>query len=64
MRILRTSPVSGKTRILDIDISQEQLTAWEQGELIQRAAPHLSEDDREFIITGITSDEWDSIFSE
>jgi hypothetical protein len=32
------------------------------GELIQNAMPHLSADDREFVKTGITGEEWDQLF--
>jgi hypothetical protein len=43
---------------LDIDVTDEQMVAWRSGELIQKAMPHLSDDDREFIMTGITPEEW------
>jgi hypothetical protein len=32
--------------------------------LIQDAFPTLTADEREFILTGITSEEWDEIFPE
>ena len=62
MMITRTSPVSGITRTLDINVTESQLAAWQAGTLIQKAMPHLSADDREFIKTGITSEEWDKLF--
>lgn len=61
MKITRTSIVTGITRTLDINITEEQLQAWKDGMFIQDAAPHLSPDDREFIISGITPDEWDEV---
>ena len=61
--ITRTSPVSGITRTRDIPVTESQLQAWQVGNmLIQKAMPHLSADDREFIKTGITSEEWDKLF--
>jgi hypothetical protein len=36
----------------------------EDGELIQDAFPGLNSDQREFIQTGITIEEWDEIFGE
>jgi hypothetical protein len=36
----------------------EQISRWRTGELIQDAMPNLSADDREFIKTGITPEEW------
>ena len=59
MLITRTSMVSGITRTRDIPVTEKQLDDWESGMLIQRAMPTLSDDDREFIISGITSEEWD-----
>jgi hypothetical protein len=64
MRIVRTSPFSGKTNIREINVTEAQIEAWEGGELIQDAMPHLSADDREFIMTGVTSEEFESIFSD
>jgi hypothetical protein len=62
MKITRTSLASGITRTLDIDITQDQLDRWKGGELIQRVAPYLDGDSREFIISGITSEEWETLF--
>ena len=31
---------------------------------IQNAAPHLSDADREFLMTGITVEEWDEAFPD
>lgn len=64
MKITRTSIMSGETRSRDFDITPEQWAAYERGDLIQRAFPHLSDDDREFILTGITAGEWDECMSE
>jgi hypothetical protein len=62
MKITRTSQITGITRTKDIDVTMDQLLAWEMGELIQNAMPQLSADDREFIKTGIDSEEWDQLF--
>lgn len=64
MLITRTSPVSGKTATMEIDVTQSQLDSWESGQIIQNAMPNLTPDEREFILTGITSEEWDSMFGE
>jgi hypothetical protein len=34
------------------------------GLLIQQAFPMLNEDQREFLLTGMTADEWDNLFKE
>ncbi len=63
MKVIRTSPFSGKTNVMEIDVTQEQLRSWQvDGVLIQNAMPHLTPDEREFIKTGITPEEWDSAF--
>lgn len=38
--------------------------AWAAGALIQDAFPELSDDEREFIMTGITPQEWDAEFKD
>ncbi len=64
MKVIRTSPFSGKTNVMEIDVTQEQLRSWQvDGVLIQNAMPHLTPDEREFIKTGITPEEWDSAFN-
>jgi hypothetical protein len=64
MLIERASPFTGELRTLDLDVTQEQLDAWRSGTVIQRAMPNLSADEREFILTGITPEEWDDMFAE
>ena len=58
MIIERTSPFSGKVNTMELDITYEQLKRWQDGELIQNVFPDLNVDEREFLMTGITSDEW------
>ena len=62
MKITRTSRYSATINTQDIDVTHEQLDAWRSGVSIQVAMPHLSPDEREFIKTGITSDEWNKLF--
>jgi hypothetical protein len=49
---------------MSLPITEEQYTAWEQGTLVQNAMPHLSPDEREFIMTGITPEEWADNFGD
>lgn len=64
MLIERTSLISGITRTRDIDVTQAQLMQWQTGGLIQNIMPDLSLEDREFIMTGITSEEWNANMGE
>lgn len=58
MIIVRRSPVTGKMNHREIDITEEQYLSWQNGELIQDVMPHLSDDDREFIISGCTPEDF------
>ena len=64
MQIVRTSRISGNTNVMDIDITTDQFLSWINGSLIQDVMPDISADEREFIMTGITPDEWDAMFGE
>lgn len=63
MKITRKSNLTGIERTLDLDATEDQLASWENGTSIQNAFPNLSADDREFILTGMTAGEWNSLFS-
>lgn len=64
MLITRVSMISGRTRTREISCTKEQYAAWLAGTLIQDAMPHLSPDDREFLLSGSTPEEWNSSFKE
>jgi hypothetical protein len=62
MNITKVSGLTGNTHTMDIDVTMAQLEAWQGGELIQQVMPNLSADDREFLMTGSTPQEWDDVF--
>ena len=62
MLIFRTSTISGKLQGMDINITPEQINKIDSGALIQNVVPNLTRDEREFIISLITRDEWDGLF--
>ena len=64
MTVTKTSSFSGNVNTLDIDVTEEQIASWRGGELIQNAMPNLTADEREFIKTGITAEEWEELFGE
>lgn len=61
MIITRRSPFSGKENTMDIPhLTVEDLENYQtKGYLIQVALRHLSASEREFVMTGITPDEWE-----
>ena len=64
MLIEKRSVLSGKLHIKQVDVTREQVENWQGGMLIQEAMPDLSIDDREFIQTGTTADEWAALEDE
>lgn len=64
MNITRVSTLTGEEHTLRLPVSQVQMERWEMGELAQDVFPHLSASQREFIISGITEEEWDHAFGE
>ena len=65
MLITRTSMLSGITRTRELPVTQKQMDIYEHtDEKIQDVFPELSAGDREFIMTGITDEEWDAAFKE
>lgn len=64
MLVTRKSPISGETKTKDIDITEEQLASWKTGALIQDVMSDISTDDREFILTGIDKEEWDTLMTD
>jgi len=62
MLVTRKSPLSGKVNQMEINVTEAQIQEWQNGGLIQRVMPHLTDVEREFIKTGLTEDEWNEIF--
>jgi hypothetical protein len=62
MLITMKSQMTGVIHTKDISMTQDQYDDWLMGaDLIQDALPHLSDSEREFLMTGITDEEWDSL---
>ena len=64
LSVTKPSMLSGLENTMVLDITFEQYDAWRDGTLIQDAMPNLTPDEREFLITGITSEEWDNEYKE
>ena len=62
VRVTKTSMLSGLQSSMDLPIRQGHIDRWLGGALIQDAMPHLSLDQREFLMSGITPAEWDEAF--
>jgi len=64
MIIERRSEITGAYREMEIDVCPQQIKEWEEGRLIQDAMPNLTPSEREFIMTGTTDEEWETMSDE
>jgi len=65
MLIRRCSILSGKESERDLPITEDQYRRFESGHgHVQEIFPDLSPGDREFLVTGTTEEEWDTLFKE
>ena len=68
VQVTRVSLLDGVERTIDIPLTNKEYYAglflYEDGALIQNAFPTLTPSEREFIKTGITEDQWDSLFGD
>lgn len=63
MKISRTSPITDKVNEMEIDVTDQQMADYVSGKgLIQHIMPNISADEREFIMSGSTPDDWKAIF--
>lgn len=60
MQVTKRSALTGDQHTLEIAITPQEWDRWKGGELLQNVCPHLSADDREFLISGSTKEEWDA----
>lgn len=62
MKITRKSQISGAMNTMELDITEAQVIEFESGVFVQDAFPNLNAGEREFILTGITPEEWAKVF--
>ena len=65
MNVTRKSVLTGKIRTRNISVKPEDLAQYEAGVVsVHDSMPYLTASDREFIICGITGNEWKDAFSK
>lgn len=64
MIVSRKDPMTGRIRSVSMNITPEQMAAYESGTVIQLAAPNLTADEREFILTGLLPEEFDALMAD
>ena len=63
-RVEVKSLFTGRNNVMTLGFTREQFNRWQGGEYIQRAMPQLSDDEREFLMSGATPQEWAEEFSD
>ena len=64
MKITKKSMFSGMEHTMDLPVTMEQLARFQNGVSVQIAFPDLDAAQREFILTGVTAEEWDAEMGE
>lgn len=65
LKVSRISLFTGRRNEMTLPITRDQLFRYIKGEgLIQQIFPDLTADQREFIQSGATPEEWNSMFGE
>lgn len=69
MKICKISPYTGEMCCLEINVDESKYKNWlatprSERPLIQNAFPELTANEREFIMTGITPNDWREIFEK
>ena len=64
MVVKKINILTGNVNQMDLPITLEQLRSWANGTYIQRAMPHLSAEEREFLITGLLPKEQDELYGK
>lgn len=66
IQVTRQSVITKKMNTMELPITQENLDTYETvGDmLIQDAFPNLDKEQREFLLSGITPQEWNDTFGE
>jgi hypothetical protein len=64
MRIVRKCIITGTHSVMNLAVTHEQLEKWRNGMLIHMAMPHLTPDEREFLISGMRPATWDAVHKD
>lgn len=64
MIICMQSQITGIDHFAELAITGEQVDQFVKGMKVQHAFSNLSDEEREFILTGITPEEWNNTFGE
>ena len=63
LRVVNTSILTGKEHAMLLPVTREEIDRWQGGELVQDVFPHLNDSQREFLVNGVTPEEWQKAFN-
>ena len=62
-RVEKHSILTGKQNVMFLPVTEVEIAKWlAEGTLVQDAFPQLSDSAREFLMSGITPEEWNAAF--
>jgi len=61
--VVKYNPFFGASS-MELDVTAEQLRAWSEGGYVQEVFPHLTDGEREFLVSGITPAQWEELFGD
>ena len=69
MKVFKKSAYSGKTNCMEFEnITPDEFDArvdrWQNGEYVQDVFSEYTPEQREFLISGVTDEEWKEVFGE
>lgn len=64
MLVTKRSQLTGIEHTMDVPCTEEQVRKWLAGSYIQDAMPNVPAELREFLMTGITPEEWAGLFGD
>lgn len=59
IKVIKTSIFTNKQNEMFLPITKNELERWQKGECVQDVFPYLNDNQREFLITGATPQEWE-----
>ena len=62
IEVIRLSPFTGRINVMRVRVEQAGIDAYNRGERVQDAFPGLTPDEREFILTGTTPEDWEATY--
>lgn len=62
MLIRKQSVITGDVHEIELDVTQAELDRHLDGELAHKIWPQMTPPDREFLISGVTPQEWNEAF--